>query len=162
MFPRIVCLLATAALAGGADAQQYRWVDGKGGVHYTDTPPPPSATDVKKKNLKPNMVGQQGSYALAEAVKNSPVTLYTHPICTEACELARDLLRKRGVPFREVSAVDEARAEELRQVSGGDQVPMLVVGSIVEKTPSEEAYNRALDVAHYPRTPSGPAPASAR
>ncbi|MBK8063549.1 MAG: DUF4124 domain-containing protein [Betaproteobacteria bacterium] len=37
-------------------AQQYRWVDEKGRVQYSDVPPPPSAKGVEKKNLKGSVV----------------------------------------------------------------------------------------------------------
>jgi len=48
--------------AGTASAQQYRWVDEKGRVHYSDTPPPASAKSSEKKNLKGSELGQQESY----------------------------------------------------------------------------------------------------
>ncbi|HYY59826.1 MAG TPA: glutaredoxin family protein [Burkholderiales bacterium] len=146
-------LLALSALLAAqlAVAQQYRWVDENGRVHYTDTPPPPTARDVERKRMKGNAVGAQGSYELAAAMKSSPVTLYSHPDCKDLCQIARDVLNKRGVPFSEVSATDEAKLEELRRVSGSSRVPVLVVGNQVGTTVSAQAYNRALDLAGYPR-----------
>ena len=146
-------LLAIGAMLAVAlaTAQQYRWVDENGRVHYSDTPPPASAKDVQKKRMKGNAVGAQGSYELSEAMKSSPVTLYSHPDCKDLCQIARDVLNKRGVPFTEVSAIDEAKLEELRRVSGGTKVPVLVVGRQVETTISAAAYNQALDLAGYPK-----------
>src|SRR3954464_6691718 len=141
-------ILLTAQLVA---AQQYRWLDENGRVHYSDTPPPASAKDVQKKRMGGNAVGAQGSYELSEAMKSSPVTLYSHPDCKDLCQIARDVLNKRGVPFTEVSAIDEAKIEELRRLSGGVQVPVLVVGAQVEKTISAAAYNRALALAGYPK-----------
>lgn len=141
--------LAAAALT--AQAQQYRWIDEKGRVQYTDTLPPASARNVEKKNLGGNAVAAQPGYALTRAMHEAPVKLYTHPICKEACELARETLKRRGVPFSEVVATEQATVQELKDVSGGDTVPVLVVGAQVERTASVEAYNRALDVAGYPR-----------
>ena len=91
---RMKATLVVAALlfAGAAFSQQYRWVDEKGGVHYTDTPPPPSAKDVRKKNLKGNAVGEQQNTQLARASKDSPVTLYSHPTCKASCDMAREIL----------------------------------------------------------------------
>jgi len=151
---KLRALLAIAAMLAVplATAQQYRWVDENGGVHYSDTPPPASAKDVQKKRMKGNAVGAQGSYELSEAMKSSPVTLYSHPDCKDLCQIARDVLNKRGVPFTEVSAIDEAKLEELRRVSGGTKVPVLVVGRQVETTISAAAYNQALDLAGYPKT----------
>ncbi len=151
-------LLAVTALLASqlAAAQQYRWTDESGRVHYTDTPPPATAKDVQRKRMTGNAVGAQGSYDLATAIKNSPVTLYSHPDCKEICQTARDVLNKRGVPFTEVSANDEAKIEQLRRVSGSLRVPVLVVGSQVETTISAAAYNQALDLAGYPKAGAVP------
>jgi len=70
---KALCILLL--VAPGVWAQQYRWVDEKGRVHYTDTPPPPSAKDAQKKNLKGSELGQQESYEMMEAVRKAPVTL---------------------------------------------------------------------------------------
>ena len=146
----LIALMAVVATAS-AMAQQYRWLDENGRVHYTDTPPPPSARRAEKKNLKANAVGAQPNYELSQAMKSAPVTLYSHPQCTESCQMARDVLNRRGVPFREVSATDIAKIDELRRVSGGVNVPVLVVGGQVQTTPNANAYNEALDLAGYPK-----------
>ena len=80
------------------------------------------------------------------------MTLYSHPDCKDLCQLARDVLNKRGVPFTEVSATDEAKLEQLRRVSGGTRVPVLVVGRQVETSVSADAYSQALDLAGYPKS----------
>jgi hypothetical protein len=46
---RLLLLLAFSALAGGAAAQQYKWVDKDGRVRYGDVPPP----GVKATPLRP-------------------------------------------------------------------------------------------------------------
>ena len=137
--------------ASTAWAQQYRWVDEKGHVHYTDTPPPPSAKSAQKKNLKGNELGQQESYEMMQAVRNAPVTLYTFTECQAPCQMARDVLNKRGVPFREKQVSSQQMLDELQKVSGGTNVPVLVVGAQVEKNASPDAFNQALDIAGYPR-----------
>ena len=148
---RSLVIVIAAFAAQAALAQQYRWLDEQGRVHYTDTPPPPTARSVQKKNLKANAVGAQPNYELAQAMKTSPVTLYSHPECRETCQLARDVLNKRGVPFSEVSATDDAKLEQLRRVSGGVNVPVLVIGRQVATIPNADAYNDALDLAGYPK-----------
>jgi len=132
-------------------AQQYRWVDEKGRVHYTDTPPPPSARDAQKTTLKGSELGQQESYEMMEAVRKAPVTLYTFTECQAPCQMARDVLNKRGVPFREKQVSNQQMLDELQKVSGGTNVPVLVVGAQIEKTASPDAFNQALDIAGYPR-----------
>jgi len=151
-------LLLLALLASQAAlAQQYRWLDENGGVHYTDTPPPPTAKSGERKKFKGNAVGSQTSYELEQALKTAPVTLYSHPDCKDLCQLAREVLNKRGVPFSEVSATDEAKLEQLRRVSGGTRVPVLVVGGQVETSVSADAYSQALDLAGYPKPGVAPA-----
>ena len=150
MLRPLIILIAVLA-AAGASAQQYRWLDESGRVHYTDTPPPANAKNPQKKNLRGTGVGSQPNYALSQAMKSSPVTLYSHPDCKESCQIARDVLNQRGVPFTEVSTTDSQKIDELRRVSGVVTVPVLVVGAQVHTTPSSEAYNQALDLAGYPK-----------
>ena len=138
-------------MASAAWAQQYRWVDENGRVHYTDTPPPPSAKSAQKKNLKGSELGQQESYEMMQAVRKAPVTLYTFTECQAPCQMARDVLNKRGVPFREKQVSSQQMLDELQKVSGGTNVPVLVVGTQVEKNASPDAFNQALDNAGYPR-----------
>jgi len=146
---KALCILLL--VAPGVWAQQYGWVDEKGRVHYTDTPPPPSAKDAQKKNLKGSELGQQESYEMMEAVRKAPVTLYTFTECQAPCQMARDVLNKRGVPFREKQVANQQMLDELQKVSGGTNVPVLVVGAQIEKTASPDAFNQALDIAGYPR-----------
>jgi glutaredoxin len=145
-------LIALSLLvAGMASAQPYRWIDEKGGVKYSDTPPPPgSAKSVQRRQFRDNTIGGQGSYELDKAMRESPVTLYSHPDCKEQCQIARDTLNKRGIPFKEVVVDDQPKQDELKRVSGGINVPVLVVGGQVETVISADAYNRALDLAGYP------------
>jgi len=154
---RSIVLLLAVLGASSAAAQQYRWVDEKGRVHYSDTPPPASAKGAQKKNLKGNAVGQQPNFELSQAMKSSPVTLYSHPDCTEHCQMAREILNRRGIPFTEVSATDEAKLAQLKRVSGGMKVPVLVVGAQVETSVSADAFNQALDLAGYPKAGVAPA-----
>lgn len=137
-------------MASSAWAQQYRWVDENGRVHYSDTPPPPSAKSAQKKNLRGNELGQQESYEMMQAVRNSPVTLYTFTECQAPCQMARDVLNKRGVPFKEKMVSNQQMLDELQKISGGTNVPVLVVGTQVEKNASPDAFNQALDIAGYP------------
>ena len=143
-------LLLTAALV--AHAQQYRWTDEKGRIQYTDTPPPASAKGVQKKNLdsKPADSGAE-PYALQVARKKSPVTLYTSPDCAVGCDDARKLLNQRGIPFNEVSISTTAQVEDLKRVSGASVVPVIKVGSAMQKGFDEASYHRALDIAEYPK-----------
>jgi glutaredoxin len=155
---RIAVAVALAISASTALAQLYRWTDQQGRVHITDTPPPPSAKDVKKgpggSAPAPAGKGEPAAgnepFALQLARKNNPVTLYTTPGC-DACGEARKLLNTRGIPFKEISVNDEKQLEELKRVVGSNSVPSMIVGSAVQKGFEEGNYNRALDAAGYPK-----------
>jgi glutaredoxin len=152
--------LGLALVAGAASAQQlYRWTDEKGGVHVTDTPPPPSARRVEQKKSRsgPAETAAQPPYELAVAMKEFPVVLYTSPGCKEGCDLARSALNKRGVPFREVQVWNDQTNEELKRVSGANDVPTLVVGRSVNRGFEQGAFDTLLDSARYPKAGAAPA-----
>ena len=151
-----------ALLAGVAGAQQmYRWVDQNGRTHITDTPPPPGAKSVQKTKPaasantaepeKKDNSNAQVPFVLSRAMKEYPVSLYTSPNCTEPCKAARDLLNKRGVPFKEVQVWEEESNAELKSLTGSSQVPALKVGSSVQSGYEPTAYTSLLDSAGYPR-----------
>ena len=155
---RAIVLFVIAFSAVPAPAQQmYRWTDQNGRVHITDTPPPRGAKGVQKSRgstapAAPAEGAAQQSYDLTLAMKEYPVALYTSPMCKEPCQKARDHLNKRGVPFREVQVWDIDSNEELKRVSGSNQVPTLLVGASVQKGYEIGAFDELLDSARYPKT----------
>ncbi|HJS39168.1 MAG TPA: glutaredoxin family protein [Burkholderiales bacterium] len=149
---RAVIFAALLAAACAASAQQmYRWTDERGRVHITDTPPPASAKNVQRRSADGAPAEEAPlPYALQLAAKNFPVTLYTAPDCAP-CGQARALLNARGVPFREVSVIDEQQAEDLKKSVGSLSVPSLRVGGSSQKGFEQGAYHELLDTAGYPR-----------
>jgi glutaredoxin len=147
-------VLIAAALwiaCGDSAGQAYRWVDDAGRVHYTQTPPPPGAKGVQRKNTRPGVAATVDlPYATQVAAKNSPVTLYTQPDCGPACDQARASLVKRAVPFREVSVVGQKEIDEMKKVSGREDLPLIVVGSQFQTGYQEGRINGLLDAAGYP------------
>src|SRR5439155_1496143 len=106
---RIGVVLVLALAAGAVAAQQlYRWTDERGRLHVADTPPPPGAKDVHQWRVTASSAAEGSSepYALRQARKESPVTLYTAADC-EPCNDARKLLNARGIPFKEVSVTEK-------------------------------------------------------
>jgi glutaredoxin len=150
---RRFAFLVVLACAGAAGAQQlYRWTDETGRVHITDTPPPANARNIQQKKApRAGAAEPQQPYALAQAVREYPVSLYTAPSCKEPCAAARAMLNKRGVPFKEVQVSDEESAEELKKISGAHDVPTLVVGRSVHRGYLQDGYGALLDAARYPR-----------
>jgi len=160
--PRFLLGALAALLAASASAQTYRWVDKDGKINYSDTPPPASAKNVQKRSAGGNVVEMsqnQVPYATQQAVRNAPVTVYTAETCKQICDDARGLLAQRGVPFREVVVSDEASRGDLKKASGGEEVPVLLVGKSATTGFGADSWNLALDAAGYPK--SGPPVAQA-
>src|SRR5439155_27357838 len=124
MKKRAAIAVLLGAVSFAASAQLYRWTDDKDRVHITDTPPPPSAKKTEK--MKP----------------------------AAGAAAARAALNRRAVPFKEVQVWEEKSTEELKRVSGGNDVPTLVAGRSVQRGFEQEAYDTLLD-AQAP-TPTGP------
>jgi glutaredoxin len=143
-----------AALLAQAQTTVYRWTDKDGKVHFSDTPPPPEAKDAQQKR-----VGGGGSddtqlpYATQIAAQRNPVTLFTGAACGEPCDRGRELLARRGVPFTERDAQNNAEDQEaLKKLIGALDVPLLLVGSNKMKGFEEGTWQASLDSAGYPRT----------
>ena len=164
--------LITASLAVSAQGL-YRWIDKDGNVTYSDAPPPKDAKGVQKKKLGDNVVASENDnmpFAVKNAMQRNPVTLYANN-CGEACDQARALLSKRGVPFANRNPeTDPGAAEALKDLVGQLNVPTLAVGTNSVTGFSESAWNSALDAAGYPRfnvlgnarvAPNAPTPAPA-
>jgi hypothetical protein len=65
----------------------------------------------------------------------------------------RDLLAKRGIPFGERDAQNDAASQEaLKKLIGTLDVPVLAVGDSKVKGFEESQWQAALDGAGYPRT----------
>ena len=148
----LVPVLALALAAGPLTAAQlYRWVDEKGNVEWRDTPPPPNARNVEQRTMSGNTIETSTlPYSVQQAVRNFPVTLWTSD-CGEPCTSGRNHLSKRGVPHTARNAQKEHEA--LKKLTGGLDVPVLVVGRNTIKGYSEPEWDAALDSAGYPRTP---------
>lgn len=152
-----VVLGIIAAPAWDAGAQQlYRWVDKDGRVHYTQQPPPRGAAkSVQQRSLGSSVIEtNQPPFVLQQAMKNYPVILFVAPSCKEGCPETRELLAKRGVPFREVNVIDQDSSEALKKATGDNKVPALLVGRLVQVGYRPEAMQRALDAAGYPAAPA--------
>jgi glutaredoxin len=143
------------ACALSVQAQLYRWTDDSGKVYYTDTPPPANAKNVQKKGSArtggAEATAAQQSYALQQAVKNFPVTIYTSKECGNPCKKGLEHLKKRGVPFTEKVVANQDEIEELTKLAGAPRVPVMVVGVAMQKDYEEQGWNEALDTAGYPK-----------
>lgn len=150
--------LATALCIGSAGAAQlYRWVDEQGRVEWRDTPPPAGAKNVEQRTLGANTIETSGhSFAMQQAMKNHPVTLWVSD-CGEPCTRARAHLARRGVPHSARDAQKEWEA--LKKATGALEVPVLTVGATQLKGYAETTWDTALDAAGYPRSAPAAPPA---
>lgn len=165
-FSKSFTLLACGLAALGASNAfaQYKYIGPDGRVVYSDQPPPPSAKSVQKPATAGNTAaaaptGASGGlpFALQQALKNFPVTLYTTNEC-DACNQGRNLLVKRGVPFTEKTVRNQDDFKVFKDATGAAQVPVMMVGSGKQVGFEEGAWNGALNVAGYP--PNSLLPAS--
>lgn len=156
----IRAILAAAVFgltAGAVQAQAYRWVDEQGRVRYSDTPPPATAKDARKLQLRPSApAGDDARGAPAAGGKPKPaaqpeITLYTNSGCAQLCSDARSHLQARSANFREIEVESADSLEELRKVSGGMSVPVLSVGTAIQKGYEPVGYDRLLDSAGLPK-----------
>lgn len=146
------CSIILLLCAGAAHAQLYKWVGPDGKVNYSDGPPPTSATRVETKSLTIGGVSASDfPFELAEAMKNSPVTLYTTRNCLP-CEDGRKLLAGRGVPYTEKTVNTNEDIAQFRQAGGEGQLPLLTVGRAKERGFESGAWNNALNNAGYPES----------
>ncbi|HEX2530742.1 MAG TPA: glutaredoxin family protein [Burkholderiaceae bacterium] len=138
--------------AASAHAELYKWVGPDGKITYSDTPPPASAKRVESKSMGSSTTNSTGlPYALANAAKGNPVTLYTTANCPP-CEEGRNLLAGRGVPFTEKTVTSNDDIAQLRHAGGDKQLPFLVVGRSTQEGFESDAWNKLLSTAGYPKS----------
>lgn len=154
----VLCLLAADVAVAQQTQGIYRSKTASGTVLYTD------------KVGAGAPVGSAGSAAsdaddftgaLQQAVQRYPVELVTSPNCSP-CTQGRNLLLKRGVPFREytISTVEDQHAMAARDVTS---LPHVTVGRQVLRGFDEAEWNQYLGAAGYPETsalPEGYRPAA--
>lgn len=149
--------LATTVAVPAAHAQ-YKWVGADGRVNYGDRPPPADSRRLVRaptgahSSEAPASGDHRLPYALRSATSRYPVVMYSAPDC-DPCELGREHLAKRGVPFTEkrVQSAADLRAFNALQF-GTPQFPVLTVGSDRMVGFEASAWSRMLDAAAYPKS----------
>jgi len=145
-------LTALAALvASPLHAQTiYKSVGPDGKVTFSDRAPDPDAV--------PTTIAGGGSsndvlpFKLRQVANKYPVTLYVSNDCAP-CNLARDLLTRRGIPFSEKTVNTNEDIDALKRISGSTSLPFGTIGSQHLKGGfSEPEWQKYLDAAGYPQT----------
>lgn len=143
-------LLAAGSAAGQDDNKLYKWVDEDGNVTYQDRPPP---DDTRPVQTFEQPLEQSAETEQDVELPDVDLTLYSIDAC-DACDLVRNLLNDRGLPFTEKDAEnDVAVQDELREVSGVLSVPVLVIGDEVLPGFNRDLILRVLADAGFPTDP---------
>ena len=143
---RLAALAATPLLVHAITVVEC--VDSAGHSSFRDRCPPEMTVAARMElRGKPEVVGPD----LEEIAKSHPVVLYSAPNC-EACDLVRDQLIARKVPFSEKDSSEDREVQSaLAEATGGTlTVPTTSVGdqSFVGHKKSE--LDAALSAAGYP------------
>jgi glutaredoxin len=148
----VVAAAFATALAAPASAQ-YRWIDANGKVNFGDQPPK-DAKEVKPIGNKPAAgAGDSTSgmpFELRRAVERAPVVLYTTTDC-QPCTPAVQLLRQRGIPYRERVVISQADLQEFERLTGSMRLPHITIGSQSQNGFNPEIWTTLLDAAGYPK-----------
>jgi glutaredoxin len=148
--------LALLLCAGSASAQLYKWVDANGKTHFSDTPPPDNAKSTGTvKGANSATPASDLPYALQNAMKRAPVTLYTDSACS-GCDAGRSFLRARGIPFSEKTVKTDADLDRLKAVGGDGSLPYITIGSAKMAGFDPAQWGSMLTSAQYPATKALP------
>lgn len=134
----------------------YKWVDRAGNVSYHDQPPPEgSGYRVEEKPIYTGEKPKKTNDLNAKVAERFPVVLYSATKC-DSCDLARNYLEKRKVPYTEKKVEGDLKVqEELKKKIGSLGVPTILVGEKIMKGYLESLLEGELDAAGYvrPETP---------
>ncbi len=143
----LACCLAVSVQAG----ELYRSIDAQGKVHYSDRPLA-GTDDVEQLHLgQPPAPDDAIPYETRRAMQYFPVTLYASAGCGSPCQLAREFLQQRGIPFSEKQVTTQEELDAFRQLSGGDSIPAATVGRSWLRGFLAPDWNKELDAADYPK-----------
>ncbi len=154
MFRQSLITIMLVSLAGGAVAGQvYSWTDpATGKTVFSDQPPPPNVKGQQKDYKASTIQTSLHGYAIQEAIRKSPVTLFSSD-CGEVCTNAKQFLSKRGIPYTlKNPGTQQAYFDELKKLTGSDKIPVLLIGSKTVTGFEPGSWNAALDEAGYPKS----------
>jgi glutaredoxin len=142
----------TLYLSATAAAEIYKWVDDKGEMHISDSPPPaklPGEMKVYKDRQEDSLDTapvrkKEESRPALERKKKADVVLYTTSWCPY-CRKARDYLRSRGIDFIEYDVEkDKEAAIRKKQLDNRGGVPFAIINGRSVRGFSASAYESAL------------------
>jgi glutaredoxin-like YruB-family protein len=161
----VFCVLILASTTFSVEI--YKWVDDKGVVHFSDTPPPnrpeaieekeasssdsnpqdnsPPAIESRNRALDPDFFDiLDQSPEASEAIKEPTVELYVTSWCVY-CKKAKQFFRSKGIKFTAYDVEkDESAARRMRALTPNRGVPFVVINGHGIQGYSEKAYQTAL------------------
>jgi glutaredoxin len=149
--------LVLLAVAAASSAQaQYKVVGPDGKVTYTDRAP--VDTTAKVQPLRPSGTPEAPTaggtstlpFDLRQVVQRFPVTFYASKDCS-GCEIGREMLRRRGIPYAEKTVESQADIAALNRLEGASELPVLRIGQQQLRGYNEGTWASYLDAAGYPR-----------
>ena len=150
-----IILALTLYLSTTTAAEIYKWVDEKGEMHISDSPPPAAKSSGEMKVYKDRQEDSLGtapapvkkeeeSRPALERKTKADVVLYTTSWCPY-CRKARDYLRSRGIDFIEYDIEkDKEAAVCKRQLDNRGGVPFAIINGRSISGFSASAYEKAL------------------
>jgi glutaredoxin len=154
----LACAAAALLAATSTGAQSlFKIVAPDGRVTYTDRAP--SASEGRAVPVNRDTGGANDlalPFALRQIAARFPVTLLTSGDCGEGCTMAKSLLARRGIPYRERTASSAEEREAWAGIVGGTESPTLHIGGQVLRGFSPSAWEETLDLAGYPKTSTLP------
>ena len=131
----VAAVFAVTLIAGPAGAATlYRWVDDRGVVHVSESPPEERvgaaqaiAGEDADKGSKAGPAAEKKEFR----VRPAEVTIYTTPTCPW-CHRAKAWLRDKKIRYREIDITsDRSGLDEMVKISGQTGVPVIDVGGEV-------------------------------
>jgi len=156
-FLGVVAVLLTLLPLSGTAQSVFRSIDANGKVTFSDKPPTNAAkVSVESAASAAATANPALPFELRQVVARYPVTLYTGKDC-EPCDNARNLLRRRGIPFIEKTISTSADADSFQRLSGSSSLPFLSLGSQQLRGFAETQWTQYLSAAGYPEQNKLPA-----
>ncbi len=152
-----VLMFSLATLTASAAVTVLECIDGAGNASFRDKCPPGSTKAGDKVLLG---VSAKKAKTVEEIAAANPVVVYSVPNC-DPCDLVRNVLSTRGVPFTEKNVQDNATIQtELKTKTGDLSVPAVLIGATALQGYNRAALDSALSRAGYP-VPDAAAPTGA-
>ncbi|MDX1802466.1 MAG: glutaredoxin family protein [Alcanivorax sp.] len=126
---RCAILMLLLWLAGGAQADIYKWTDSHGRVHFGDKPR--QQDQAKKVRLKVNTYKSVSYQSLGKPLpghdNNRRLLMYSTSWCGY-CEKARRYFKAHHIPFDDYDIEHNEWARQQYQSMGATGVPVIVMG----------------------------------